>query len=142
MSAPMTMGELADSVSDSDEMGTRELGRRGEEAAVRYLETRGYTIWERNWSCRFGEADIIAADENGTICFIEVKTRRSIEAGVPEEAVTPAKQRRYERIALCYLVEAEWHEDTPVRFDAIGICVADDRKALLRHHMGCFNGMC
>ena len=77
------------------------LGKRGEEAAVRYLEAKGYEILKRNWYCRFGEADIIARDIDGTICFIEVKTRRSIEAGIPEESITRDKRRRYERIALC-----------------------------------------
>ena len=40
----------------------QELGRKGEEAAVRYLKSRGYAIVKRNWFCRFGEADIIARD--------------------------------------------------------------------------------
>ena len=91
----------------AESIGNRGLGMRGEQAAARFLEHRGYVVLERNWTCRFGEADIIALDEDETVCFIEVKTRRSIEAGIPEEAVTPEKQRRYERIALSYLSESD-----------------------------------
>ena len=118
----------------------QELGRRGEEAAARYLESRGYAILKRNWFCRFGEADIIARDPAGTLCFIEVKTRQSVEAGMPEEAVTKEKQRRYERIALCYMMVSEdWEDNESVRFDAIGISVNGPHRALLRHHRGCFD---
>lgn len=133
--------ELAD-YRPSEELTAQELGKRGEDAAVRYLKLNGYEIIERNWRCKFGEADIIARDEEeGVICFIEVKTRRSIEAGVPEEAVTPVKQRRYERIALSYMIGADFDEDARIRFDTIGICVTESRRALLRHHKGCFDGL-
>lgn len=118
----------------------QELGRKGEEAAVRYLKSRGYAIVKRNWFCRFGEADIIARDPEGTLCFIEVKTRQSVEAGLPEEAITRSKQSRYERIALCYMmVTDDWDDNDSVRFDAIAICVTAPHRAMLRHHKGCFN---
>lgn len=118
----------------------QELGRKGEEAAVRYLKSRGYAIVKRNWFCRFGEADIIVRDPEGTLCFIEVKTRQSVEAGLPEEAITRSKQSRYERIALCYMmVTDDWDDNDSVRFDAIAICVTAPHRAMLRHHKGCFN---
>lgn len=118
----------------------QELGRKGEEVAVRYLKSRGYAIVKRNWFCRFGEADIIARDPEGTLCFIEVKTRQSVEAGLPEEAITRSKQSRYERIALCYMmVTDDWDDNDSVRFDAIAICVTAPHRAMLRHHKGCFN---
>ncbi len=118
----------------------QELGKRGEEAAVRYLLAKGYEIIKRNWYCKFGEADIIARDIDGTVCFIEVKTRRSVEAGIPEEAITREKRRRYERIALCYMmVDDEWDDSIDVRFDAIGICATSAHRAMLRHHKSCFN---
>lgn len=51
------------------------LGRRGEEAAVRLLLAKGYTILARNWRIRSGELDIVARDGR-TLVFVEVKTRR------------------------------------------------------------------
>ncbi len=131
----------ADAYETRGHVETRqELGRKGEEAACRYLEAKGYDILERNWYCHFGEADIIARDPDGTFCFIEVKTRRSIEAGIPEEAITRDKRRRYERIALCYMMVCDdWDDNDSVRFDAIGICATGDHRALLRHHKSCFD---
>ena len=117
-----------------------ELGRRGEDAAVRYLVNNGFEILERNWTCPYGEADIIARDTDGTVCFIEVKTRLSVAAGFPEEAITAEKQQRYERIALSYMMNFQWDDGTSVRFDAIGLCVKEGgTRAMLRHHRGCFN---
>lgn len=136
---PDVCGEVPEGPAAS-ELSTRELGKRGEQAAARYLAARGFEILERNWTCRYGEADIIALDEDGALCFVEVKTRRSIEAGVPEDAVTPQKQQRYERIAMSYLVESGWDDDVEVRFDIIAICVTDEHRALLRFHRACFDG--
>lgn len=126
----------------SRDINTKELGRRGENAAVNFLVRKGYQILERNWTCRFGEADIIALDEDGTVCFVEVKTRRTTDAGLPEEAVTKEKQRRYEKLALTYMMEANWDDDVDLRFDVIGIYVTGDFKAILKYNKGCFNGLC
>ena len=127
---------------DRGKQSNRELGKKGEDAAARYLTSNDFIILERNWRCGFGEADIIAKDSDGTLCFIEVKTRSNLDAGLPEEAITPQKQERYEKIALCYMTQVEWKDDMPVRFDAIAICAADNHRALLRHHRGCFDGGC
>ena len=133
--------ELPEDEHDVMRMDAKTLGRKGEDCAVRYLTLQGYDILERNWTCRFGEADIIALDPDGTLCLVEVKTRRSVEAGVPEAAVTPEKQRKYERIALTYLMDADFGDGLPVRFDCIGICVTRNSRAMLRHHKGCFDGL-
>ena len=107
---------------------------------MRYLVNNGFEILERNWTCPYGEADIIARDTDGTVCFIEVKTRLSVAAGFPEEAITAEKQQRYERIALSYMMNFQWDDGTSVRFDAIGLCVKEGgTRAMLRHHRGCFN---
>lgn len=112
------------------------IGRRGEDAAAMYLERVGFEVIERNWKCRYGEADIIAWDED-TLVFVEVKTRTGTEQGLPEDAVTPAKRRKYEMIAYAYLRDHDV-SDCPVRFDVVGLLVIDSDpffgKALLRHH--------
>ena len=76
---------------------SRDLGRRGEDAAARFLYQHGYDILERNWTCEAGEADIIARDEESLV-FVEVKTRSDCEKGFPAEAVTPDKRDRYEAL--------------------------------------------
>lgn len=64
--------------SSKKNMHNKDLGRKGEEAAARYLVRRGYDIVERNWTCIAGEADIIAFDGD-TIVFVEVKPGRALQ---------------------------------------------------------------
>ena len=114
----------------------KELGRRGEEAAANFLERRGFTILERNWTCFAGEADIIASDGE-VLVFAEVKTRRGIRKGFPSEAVNAAKRERYERIARAY-VQDHFYGEISVRFDVISIVVMDSGQAMVRHHLNAF----
>lgn len=116
----------------------QELGRKGEEAAARFLYRRGYEIVARNWTCYAGEADIIAED-NGTLVFVEVKTRRDCRKGFPSEAVSAAKRDRYERIALAYLSESNM-SDMRVRFDVVSIVVVGRDRAFIRHQINAFSG--
>lgn len=113
-----------------------ELGKKGEDAACELLRRKGYHIIERNWTCPFGEADIIALDE-GCLVFVEVKTRAGVSCGLPTEAVTPRKRQRYERIAACYLSRYDGMDST-VRFDVIGIQVFANGRALARHVVNAF----
>ncbi|MEE8721588.1 MAG: YraN family protein [Eggerthellaceae bacterium] len=117
-------------------LSNKQIGQRGEDAAVRFLKNKGYRILDRNWTCPAGEADVVAMDCE-VLVFIEVKTRTSIDAGMPEEAVTPEKRARYERIAAYYLRDFRSVE-MPIRFDVIGILVVADDRAILKHHINAF----
>ncbi|MDO4183266.1 MAG: YraN family protein [Coriobacteriia bacterium] len=112
------------------------LGAKGEDAAVRYLLRRGYQVLERNWKCNAGEADIIARDDHYLV-FIEVKTRKDEDRGLPEEAVGAEKRNRYERIAASYLRVSDI-VDMQIRFDVIGILVIGPDRAMMRHHINAF----
>ncbi|WP_420870335.1 YraN family protein, partial [Eggerthella sinensis] len=114
-----------------------DLGRRGEDAAARFLDRRGYEIVERNWTCAAGEADIVARDEE-TVVFVEVKTRSSCERGLPSEAVDAEKRERYERIAALFLQGYDV-VDVPVRFDIISLVVIGPDRAMIRHHINAFS---
>ena len=95
------------------------LGRSGEEAAADYLQSLGWRIVERNFRTGSGEIDLIA-DDGRTVVFVEVKTRSSIQHGLPAEAVGPQKAQRLLRAAARYLSQTEqWHR--PCRFDIIAI---------------------
>ena len=83
---------------------TDRIGQEGEDIACRALRERGYRIIARNWSCRFGEIDIIAMDKEDVV-FVEVKGRESDVFGTPEEAIGPAKQKKISKAALHYLQE-------------------------------------
>lgn len=112
-----------------------DFGRRGEDAACAYLLRHGYSIVERNYRCRRGEIDIIAARDGGAV-FVEVKTRRSLKFGTPGMAVTYAKQQKIRTTALHYLQQCGGGYNK-IAFDVIEI-VADDGKAKLRHLQNCF----
>jgi putative endonuclease len=96
-----------------------ELGRRGENAAVRYLESLGWRVLERNWRCADGELDIVAHDgRRHVVC--EVKTRRSRAYGDPAEAITISKALRLRRLAGRWAREHGVRTST-VRIDLIGL---------------------
>jgi putative endonuclease len=84
--------------------GRQQTGKLGEDLACRTLEKRGYQIVARNWRCVGGEIDIIALDGD-CYAFVEVKTRRSRRAGLPEYGLTEEKAQRLLGLAEVYLGE-------------------------------------
>jgi TIGR00252 family protein len=94
-------------------------GDSGEQAAAARLEAAGYGILARNYRARPGEVDIVA-DDNGTLVFVEVKTRRGEGFGRPAEAVTRRKQGKLMATAQCYLKQYGLY-DKPVRFDVVEV---------------------
>lgn len=101
-----------------------DTGKRGEAIAAAYLERMGYAVLERNYRCVFGEIDIVARD-GATICFVEVKSRRSARYGDPQLAVTRRKQEKVIRTARHYLA-GRGLEDRPARFDVAAIRLSPD----------------
>ncbi|WP_314421989.1 YraN family protein [uncultured Microbacterium sp.] len=110
-----------------------DLGRAGEERAVRYLNAIGYRVLDRNWRCDQGEVDVVA--RIGTrLAIVEVKTRRTDAFGHPFEAVDHRKRRRLWRLAHAW---AAAHPDEALGLDialeAIGIVGADPATGALEH---------
>jgi len=101
-----------------------ETGRRGEAIAAAYLERMGYVVLERNYRCVFGEIDIVARD-GATVCFVEVKSRRSARYGDPQLAVNAKKREKMIRTARHYLA-GRGLEDRPARFDVAAIRLSPD----------------
>ena len=93
-------------------------GVLGEEYACRYLEKNVAKVLFRNFSCRWGEIDIIAR-KGRYLLFVEVKTRSSNMIAVPQAAVTATKQRRILRTAMWFL-KTHPTELQP-RFDVIAL---------------------
>ena len=107
--------------------GLRGVGQEWERLAERHLKSAGYIIRARNVRTKVGEIDLVA-EENGVLCFVEVKGRRGTGFGLPEEAVTLEKQRRILRAAEAYL-QRERVKDTTCRFDVVSIL---DQEAACR----------
>ena len=78
------------------------LGKKGEEIACRFLESKGHTILERNFRSGHLEIDIISLNEEG-MHFVEVKTRRKSIQAPPQENVGNLKQSRIAKAALRFL---------------------------------------
>ena len=95
-----------------------ELGKEGEEEAVRYLERLDYHILHRNWRCGRKELDIVA-EHQGELVIVEVKTRRDKRFGMPEESISESKIRRIVSSTDAYL--RKFRMDMPVRFDIISL---------------------
>lgn len=99
----------------------RLLGAYGEQAAISYLETQGYKILQKNYRCKLGEIDIIAADGD-TMAFIEVKTRRSEKFGQPCDSVNYRKQNQIVKTAMCYISQRNL-TDWMSRFDVVEVLI-------------------
>ena len=102
-----------------------ELGRRGEQQAVNYLKKNGYNIISTNYRTKAGQIDIIAEDKD-TICFVEVKTRRTAGFGQPCEAVEVSKQHKMSNAALMFLKQNRLMS-SPARFDVISISYPEEQ---------------
>ncbi len=102
----------------------RRLGDAGEDLAAAALRKQGYKILERNYTTPLGEIDLIAR-HRGDLVFIEVKTRKSLRYGAPQDAVSPAKQARLHKLAD-YYVKRQRLGEVPLRFDVVGITVSVD----------------
>ena len=110
-----------------------EIGTLGENLAVEHLTSLGLQVLDRNWRCRYGELDIIAADgATRTAVFVEVKTRTSDLFGGVEQAVTPEKVRRLRRLAGLWLAgqDGSW---ATVRIDVIGVRIGRQRTPEITH---------
>lgn len=111
------------------------LGRSGEDVALRYLLRKKYKVVARHFRMFRGEIDIIAYDRK-TLVFVEVKTRRSIEFGFPEESVTPAKQRQIRKIAQGFLTKNRL-ANIECRFDVLSLEVNEEGYSI-RHIKNAF----
>lgn len=98
----------------------RSLGKEKEELAEAYLSEQGAAVLAKNFYFRGGELDLVAKDGE-YVCFIEVKYRKSMTYGFPEEAVTAAKQKKILQGARVFLYRNRYPEDTPCRFDVISV---------------------
>ena len=110
----------------------RLIGAKYENLAVAKLTDEGYTILERNFSCKLGEIDIIALNKEALV-FVEVKYRTNVSNGFPEEAVNYRKQRKISLCADYYCMIKGIYDNENIRFDVIAV---DDGS--IRHYKNAF----
>lgn len=105
-------------------MKRRDVGILGEQLARDFLKKRGYRILESNYRCPEGEIDIVARQED-CLVFVEVRTKKSLEFGTPEESITPAKMSRLRETASRY---RQAHDNLPSSWRIDVVAVEIDRK--------------
>jgi len=114
------------------------LGRRGEDAAARFLKKQGYRILERNCFLGRYEIDIIAR-EGDTIAFVEVRTRKVLDGVPPEDTVNHRKQHHIRRAAQRY-IDPKDDETVFYRFDVVSVILPDEGKPSITLFRDAFGG--
>lgn len=107
-----------------------DLGRFGEQLAKSYLEQQGYQILEKNWVYGRAEIDLIAAHQ-GMLIFVEVKTRRSVDHGEPEDFVDWKKEKQLEFASSVYIDKKNHHGE--IRFDIVAIVFENKELYHINH---------
>lgn len=95
-----------------------DLGKKGEELAIEYLQENDYIILEKNYRFKKAEVDIIAKKE-GILVVVEVKTRSTTYFGNPADFVNPKKIKLLVYAINNYIVDKDL--DIEVRFDIIAV---------------------
>ena len=113
------------------------IGSAGESVAANYLRRKRYKIIEQNFSCRFGEIDIIAQKAE-YIVFVEVKTRKNEVFALAREFVTYSKQQRILKTAMLWLQQNE--TELQPRFDVIEV-VGEGFGRKVRHIENAFEAV-
>ncbi|HET9301288.1 MAG TPA: YraN family protein [Propionibacteriaceae bacterium] len=113
----------------------KQVGVRGEDLACAELERQGMQVLERNWRCRLGEIDIVAAEAGATgltLVFCEVKCRSGLGFGHPLEAITFTKMQTLRQLGAVWMREHRMKASS-IRLDAIGIVLAPGQEPSLTH---------
>lgn len=106
----------------------RSFGQEGESAAARVLEAKGFQILARNFTCPWGELDIVARQAD-LVCFVEVRMRSHAAWGDPAHTISFRKQRRVVKAAMHYLFAHDLREHM-IRFDVVTIVGRGDRAQI------------
>lgn len=107
-------------------MNKRTTGKLYEEKAAAFLKERGFFLLDMNYRCRQGEVDLIGIHD-GCLVFVEVKYRKDMGSGAPEEAVGPAKQMKICRVSDYYRLAKPAEAARQIRYDVVAICGEDVR---------------
>ena len=104
---------------------SKQRGDAAEARALAHLQRQGLRLVERNYrvargpSARGGEIDLILRDRDGTLVFVEVRSRRGTDHGGAAASIGGPKLARLRRTAQHYLLR--WPAPPPCRFDVVAI---------------------
>ena len=115
----------------------KRLGRWGERCGERFLHNKGLKTLARNFTCKTGEIDLIMTDEDGSIVFVEVKTRSDESFVETEWTVSPGKQTKMIKTSR-YFLSTHKIEERPCRFDIVTVVIPKKGRVQTRHHQNVF----
>ncbi|MBN2591127.1 MAG: YraN family protein [Sedimentisphaerales bacterium] len=115
----------------------RLLGSWGEKYSEKFLKKKGLKTLTRNFTCKTGEIDLVMVDSEGSIIFVEVRTKTDEDFSSVESSITSAKKKRLKR-AVRYFISTNNLENRSFRFDIIAIVLGQKGKPLLRHYENAF----
>jgi putative endonuclease len=116
------------------------VGIDGEDAALFYLQRKGYTVVARRWSSGDvpGDIDLIAWD-GPMLCFIEVKTRTARGLTPAETAIDDHKRNVLRRLARRYVRQLPQQTAPPVRFDVVSVYLVPGHDREFQHFESSFS---
>ncbi len=100
-------------------LNKKQLGDIAEKKACAFLQTKGFSLINRNYRSPFGEIDLIMQDKNEVV-FIEVRSRSYTTFGTAIESINKTKQQKVIKSAVCYLQKRKWLDKVNYRFDVVG----------------------
>jgi len=104
---------------------TKEVGDEAEVRALQHLARHGLTLVQRNYRVAAGprargaELDLILRERDGTLVFVEVRTRKSAAHGGAAASIGAAKRRSIVLAARHFL--SRFASPPPCRFDVVAI---------------------
>jgi putative endonuclease len=113
------------------------LGRWGEKRCEKYLKSKGLKTLARNFSCKTGEIDLVMVDTDGSIVFVEVRTKAAETFEPPESSITAPKKARLARTAR-YFLATHNIENRPFRFDVVTIVLGQTGQPTIKHYKNAF----
>jgi len=95
----------------------KNLGARGEDLALEYLEKKGYKLLKRNLRMKAGEIDLLMQQKD-TLIIVEVKTKMSQEYGTPQDEIDYFKKKK-----LLQLAKSLWqlYPSHSIRIDVVAV---------------------
>jgi putative endonuclease len=113
------------------------FGRWSEKRCERFLKAKGFKTLTRNYRCRVGELDLVMVDTDGSIVFVEVRSRTDAIRMPPEATITSTKRAHISQAARFFLA-AHRIEDRPLRFDVITLVLGRAGPPQIQHFPNAF----
>ena len=115
----------------------KNLGNWGERRCEKFLKNKGLKTLVRNFSCKTGEIDIVMADTDGSVVFVEVKTRSDETFTAAEDVITQAKKDKLAKTAR-YFLQTNNIKNRPCRFDVVTVVLDMNKKQQIKHYENAF----